>query len=599
MKFSAVSICFDEIEKLSSRLAITKKLADLFSSATPQEAAHIAYMSLGNLNPVYVGTQFNIAQKNMINIVAKLLDTSQENVTKKTKARGDIGLVAHDYSPKKPAALSVDEVVEELKAIHDIAGTGSQAQRESKILSLLKKLDNLSIKYVTRIIVGKLRLGFSDMTLIDAFSWMEKGDKSLRKDLEYAYNVSADIGHIIKTLKEGSIDTIKKIDVTCGIPIRPAGAERLATAQAIVKKIGSCVAEPKIDGFRLQVHVCKKGKGQSIHFYSRNLQDMSDMFPDLTKAVKDLKVSSLVAEGEAIAYDQATDTFLPFQETVRRKRKHEIEKVAQEMPLRLYLFNLLYHNGTSLLDKGQHDRRSLLIKMCKTQSKQSQKTILPIEQVSIKNASDLENYFNEQISQGLEGVVVKKPDAPYAAGARNFNWIKLKRQETGSLSDTIDCVILGYYSGSGKRAGFGIGAFLVGVRNEKNDSFETIAKIGTGLTDAKWKELKKRCDDIKVATKPKNVVCAQELTPDVWTTPDIVCSIRADEITRSPLHSTGKTDGEGFALRFPRIMAYRDDKSASEATTVKEIKQLYKIQFKSTKKKIKKDSGPSGQLSFL
>ena len=176
--------------------------------------------------------------------------------------------------------------------------------------------------------------------------------------------------------------------------------------------------------------------------------------------------------------------------------------------------------------------------------------------------------------------MVKKPDAIYQPGKRNFNWIKFKRQEEGRLEDTIDCVILGYYAGAGKRAAFGIGSFLVGIYNKKEDCFETIAKIGTGLKDEGWKELKKKCDEIKVSAKPKNIVCAKELYPDVWVHPEIVCLIRADEITLSPLHTAGKTKEHlGYALRFPRFMGYRSDKGPEESTTIKEIKRLYEDQF--------------------
>ena len=141
---------------------------------------------------------------------------------------------------------------------------------------------------------------------------------------------------------------------------------------------------------------------------------------------------------------------------------------------------------------------------------------------------------------------------------------------------------MGYYLGKGKRAQFGIGAFLVGVYNKKEDIFQTIAKVGTGLKDADWKELKKNCDQFAVKNKPKNVVCDKNLYPDVWVSPEIVCLIRADEITLSPVHSAGKTEKElGFALRFPRFMGYREDKSPDEATTVKEIKSMFKQQYRS------------------
>src|SRR5690606_31045853 len=181
---------------------------------------------------------------------------------------------------------------------------------------------------------------------------------------------------------------------------------------------------------------------------------------------------------------------------------------------------------------------------------------------------------------GLEGLVVKRPNARYEPGKRNFNWIKLKRQEEGHLEDTLDCVILGYYPGSGKRAEFGIGAFLVGVYNKSHDSFQTVAKIGTGLKDDEWKDLKKRCDAIVVDHKPVNVECSKELAPDVWVFPEIICMIRADEITKSPLHTAGKSKKTlGYALRFPRFMGYRPDKEVYDATTAHEIERLYEDQF--------------------
>jgi DNA ligase-1 len=331
---------------------------------------------------------------------------------------------------------------------------------------------------------------------------------------------------------------------------------------------------------------------------SRNLQDMSEMFPELYAQAKKLGKKDFVAEGEAIAYDIETGTFLPFQETVKRRRKYDIETMAKDVPLKLFLFDLLYIDGKSLLDLTHKQRRKKMVSIFKGQKID---IIAPLEEVTIKTAKELEKYFDENIASGLEGLVVKKPDSVYQPGKRNFNWIKLKRQETGHLDDTIDCVILGYYAGHGRRASFGIGALLVGVYNKKEDRFETIAKIGTGLSDAQWKAQKKSCDKISVKIKPKNVVCAKELVPDVWVSPDIVALIRADEITLSPLHSAGETKvHSGYALRFPRLMGYRDDKSAREATTVKEIKALYAIQFKGkTRKKKKKSKRVKGQRSIF
>lgn len=577
MLFYDVAKAFSDIEATSSRLGMTKLLADLLQHATPSEASIICNISLGQLNPPHIGTQFNIAEKTMVKIIAQILERAETTVKDHAKKMGDLGLVIEEGSWRPKDKLTLKQVYVHLHTIEKIGGIGSQEEKSRAMIELLTSLDQLSAKYVVRIILGKLRLGFSDMTIIDALSWMETGDKSLRTIIEDAYNICADIGIIAQTLKESGIHALEKMHIRMGIPIRPAAAERMPTAKATMEKIGPCIAQPKLDGFRLQIHVDKTHKIPKIHFFSRNLQDMSAMFPDIKESIAELDVETLICEGEAIVFDADTGTFLPFQETVKRKRKHDIEEVMEELPLRVFIFDLLYLNGKDLLNETHEERRAQLLKLFK---KFDDPTIQVIEEKVIHTTKELELYFAANIASGLEGLVVKKPDSIYQPGKRNFNWIKLKRQEEGHLEDTIDCVVLGYYAGSGKRAAFGIGAFLVGVFNKKEDRFETIAKIGTGLKDDDWREFKKRCDKIKVLNKPKNVVCAKELYPDVWTSPEIVVIIRADEITLSPVHSAGKTEEHlGYALRFPRFMGYSIDKSYEEATTIPEIVKLYKDQF--------------------
>ena len=577
MKFQIVSEIFQKIEQTASRLEMTKLLAELFSKATPHEAELISYFSLGELYPPYENLQFNIAEKLMIPVVARLLDRDEQDIQKQMHTLGDLGAVAGEGSWSKPSEdLTVVSIYTQLVNLEKIEGTGSQEEKAGKLFELLAQLDPISAKYVVRIVLGKLRLGFSDMTVIDALSWMEVGDKSLRAKIEHAYNISVDSGLIAKTLKEGGIKAIEQMHITIGIPIRPAAAERLPTAKDIVDKLGKCVAQPKLDGFRLQIHLDKTGPRPKIRFFSRNLKDMSDMFPDLVAPIEAVDVQTLICEGEAIGYDANTDTFLPFQETVKRKRKHGIEQAATEFPLKLFLFDLLYLNGEPLLDMPHEQRYHLLKKLVKHDQNNPLQFIAEKE---ITTAKQLEEYFYEMIEEGLEGVVVKRMNAIYQPGKRNFNWIKLKRQEEGELEDTIDCAILGYYYGAGKRATFGIGAFLVGVFNKSHDRFETVAKVGTGLSDVAWKELRTKLDAAAVAHKPVNVECAKELYPDVWTAPEIVCIIRADEITKSPTHTAGKTAHElGYALRFPRFMGYREDKSPEDATTVFELKEMFEHQ---------------------
>jgi DNA ligase-1 len=578
VKFKDVAEYFSRIEETSGRLEMTHILAELFKKASPRDAEIIVNLSLGQLNPPYIGTQFNIAEKSIVSILTEFLGVSESAIKQDVKTLGDLGLVVMDYTWKTGDGLTVVQVYDALDRIEKISGTGSAEEKAKNIRDLLEQLTPVEAKYVIRVIIGKLRLGFSDMTVVDALSWMEAGDKSLRGTIEHAYNVCVDLGLIASELKANGIEAVKHMKVRIGIPIRPSAAERLPTAKAIVEKLGEgCVAQPKLDGFRLQIHLDKSGKTPRIHFFSRNLIDMSHMFPDLTQAVATLNVTDMICEGEAIVYDPNTDTFLPFQETVKRKRKHGIEEAMESFPLRVFLFDLLYLNGKETMSETHEVRRMALLQIAKTNH---DNRVQVIGETVIHSAAQLEAVFNENITAGLEGLVVKRPDAIYQPGKRNFNWIKLKRQEEGHLEDTIDCVILGYYHGEGKRASFGVGAFLVGVFNKDEDRFETIAKIGTGLTDEEWVELRKKCDALAVPKEPKNVLCAKELYPDVWVSPEMVCMIRADEITISPLHTAGKTDKHlGYALRFPRIMGYRTDKGPEETTTIDEIVGLYKDQF--------------------
>ncbi|MEX0888145.1 MAG: ATP-dependent DNA ligase, partial [Patescibacteria group bacterium] len=447
------------------------------------------------------------------------------------------------------------------------SGTGSQERKVKGMAELFQALNPLSVRYVARIPVASLRLGFSDKTILDALSVAEVGNKSLRPVIERAYNVSADIGRIAKLVKSQGVKSLEKIEVEVGVPVRMASAERLPTPAEIIEKMGGkLAAEPKYDGFRVQVHV----EGREVKIFSRNLENTTLMFPDIVEAVQKLPAKSLIMEGEAIAFNPETEEFEPFQETTKRKRKYGVAEKATELPLKVFCFDLLYLNGRDLTREPYEKRRAELVKLIEEPN-----TLVVAEEKVFTDAKELEKFFMENIEHGLEGIVAKRLDGVYQAGVRNFNWVKLKRVEEGKLEDTIDCVVLGYYTGRGKRTQFGIGGFLVGVYDERNDVFKTISRVGSGLTDEEWREMKKRVDELKTKEKPKNADVAKEHTPDVWADPRIVVAIRADEITKSPLHTAG-----GLALRFPRLMAFRDDKEPGQATTVAEVEKMFREQKK-------------------
>ena len=460
---------------------------------------------------------------------------------------------------------------EVLKKIAGTSGEGTVGKRQTLLSDLLQEMDSLSSKFLVRIPLGNLRLGIGDPTILDGLALAKLGDKSKRKLLEGAYNRTSDLGLIAKTLFGSGLSAVEKLKVMVGKPIRSERCERLPNVTKVFEKMGSEVhSTPKYDGFRVQIHK----DGDKVSMFSRNLENMTHMFPELiTGTLKQVKAKTAILDTEALAYNPESEEFLPFQETTKRRRKHGIEEMAESLPLKAFVFDMLYKNGESLIDKPLKERSEILKSTISADD-----ILIPAPGVILDNPKDLQNLLDDSISKGLEGVVVKRLDSKYEAGARNFNWVKLKRHSDGELQDTIDCVVLGYITGKGKRTAFGAGALLVGVYDEEKDEFVTVSRIGTGLTDEEWQEIHKRADKIKLNHKPGRVNSAIE--PSVWIKPEIVIEVLADEITRSPMHTAGKKGDEaGYALRFPRLVSFRtSDKKPEDATSVKELVEMYKQQ---------------------
>ncbi|MDZ4256952.1 MAG: ATP-dependent DNA ligase, partial [archaeon] len=287
---------------------------------------------------------------------------------------------------------------------------------------------------------------------------------------------------------------------------------------------------------------------------------------------KQLDAQDCIVEGEALAVNEETNEFFPFQVTIQRKRKYEIEEKAKELPLKLFLFDAMAINGKNIMSLPFGERRKQLQRLIGKGN-----TIAPTHSIITDQAGEIDKFFNENVAQGLEGIMCKDLNAPYIAGARKFAWIKLKRSYKGELQDTVDLVILGFYKGKGKRTTFGLGGLLAGVYEEKEDLFKSVTRIGTGFSEQMLQELHDLLSKHTSERKPARV--DSDIVPDVWVKPQFVVEVRADEITQSPMHTAGRKGGKtGYALRFPRILRLRRDKDPEQATSVKEIIDMYKTQ---------------------
>jgi DNA ligase-1 len=568
--FSELSGYLDRLESTSSRNELVKTLAELYTKSSPDEIQPLTYLIQGRLVPFFEPVEIGLGEKLVMAAIAQAFSKPIDEVVKLFGQVGDLGLVASTLSTHgSSAALAVSEVHARLMEIALAAGTGSVEKKRSLFAALLKQVDPASAKHLVRIALGRLRLGIGDPTVLDALSFARKGDRSLRPVLEGAYNRVSDLGLIAKTFWSGGESAVSALKVTVGRPIRSQLAERLPNPEAVIKRLGLVAVQPKYDGIRVQIHK----DGSAVRVFSRNLEDYTLMFSELTTAAQALKDETLILDGEAIAYSKELEEFLPFQLTASRRRQHGIEEAARELPLVAFIFDILYQNGRDLTDLPYEERLARVDEVIAGST-----VLLPAPIIKTDSVEVLTKTLLDNISQGLEGVVVKRPDSKYQAGARNFNWVKLKRHTSGELNDTVDLVLLGYYFGKGKRAEFGVGALLAGVYDAEKDRFASITKLGTGLSDAEWRQIHERADKLQVDQRPARVDSI--LVPDVWLEPEVVVEVMADEITPSPRHTAGMVgDQPGYALRFPRVVSFREaDKRPEDATTVKEIGEMFRQQ---------------------
>jgi DNA ligase-1 len=566
-----------ELEATSSRNRMVEILAQLFQETQVEEMDKIIYLCQGRVVPAYESLEFGVGESLTTEAIAQASGKEKAEVKRLFKQKGDFGEVVEALLPPQTTRLSVTQLFDHLYRLATASGEGAVAAKVEILADLLSQASPRDGRLLIRIPLGRLRLGIGDPTMMDGLSFARAGDKSLRPVLERAYNICADLGYVARLFWERGPEALQEVSVQVGKPVRPALAERLPGAQAILEKIGRCAIEPKFDGFRCQVHK----DGDWVKVFSRNLEDFSPMFPELVEgARRQIKARRIIFEGEALAYDPATGDFYPFQVTVQRKRKYGIEDMRAKLPLKLMGFDLLYLDGEDLTRRPYLERRERL-----QEAISPDETIEVAEVLITEDLKEFNRFFADKVQRGLEGVVCKRLDAPYQAGARNFNWIKLKRHYTGQLRDTVDTVILGYWRGRGARVQFGIGSLLTGVYDQQADRFVTLARLGTGFTEEEWVRVKEELDKVAVPQKPAEVDSLVEA--DVWTRPLYVLEVQADEITRSPIHTCGlgrASEGEkdiGYALRFPRAVGFlRTDKGPRDATTVDEVIELFGMQGK-------------------
>ncbi len=608
MHFKEFSEYLSKIENTAGRTDMTKLLAEFLGKVKGDEIKYSMYLLQGRLAPKFVPLEFNASQKLILKALGQMVN-DEPDVVKMYKVLGDTGSVAEELKMKNeelridnPRELSIKEVYEKLKELADIAGKGSVEGKLGKYKDLIIHLDSLSAKYVTRMIVGTLRLGISDKTILDAISWHKVGDKSIRGKLDIAFGVRADIGELARIVLESSrksgqasdiTEILNKMKVEPGTAIASKLVEREANSKAVWQRMPNCFVQPKLDGLRGQIHFCKTGFVDNVGdaaIFSRNMETMTDQFPEILDSVRNLGVDSIILDSEIIGFDDKTESYRTYQDTMKRRRKYDVDSYSQDIPVKAMCFDILYLNGKDLTLEPIEKRLELLEEIVGPKSKVEVSKIPALRMLETKQMQteeELEEYFKDKVENGLEGIITKQTGTTYDPGTRNFKWIKLKANTRSDLVDTIDVVVMGYYGGRGDRARFGFGTLLAGVYDPKEDKYYSIGKVGSGFTEEMMEKMFKEMQKIKTKDNqiPESYIVDKTLYPDVWLEPKIIMEIIADEITRSPNHTAaiglkanvkGDDPTKGLSIRFPRMKIWnREDKDYPNAVT--EIVRMYEL----------------------
>ncbi len=606
MHYSALAECYRALDETTKRLEMSALLHQFFQTVPMDELATVVLLMQGKCAPDYRGIELGVSEKLALRAIADASGYDETAIATTYREKGDLGLAAADYIANKrqrtlfSQPLTVRRVGDTFHTIAAATGAGSQQQKVGLLTELLHDAAPLEATYLIRTVVGKLRLGVGDMTILAALA---EGFETptAKEQIERAYNLHPDLGAIAEVLCRDGLEALDLFTLTPGIPVRAMLAERVSSLEEIFARLGDhCSLEYKYDGLRIQAHIT----AEEVRLFSRRLEQLTAQFPDISAALRQRTIArSAVVEGECVPIDKATGELLPFQLISRRRgrkyglasqrknyaldaettiRKQRGGGIEEDIPVALILFDCLYHNGEDLTEAPLPDRR-MALRQCIDPSS----TIQFATTYRPADMDDAEQFFTDAIAAGCEGVIAKdiSPNSSYRAGARGYQWIKLKRDYKAAMVDTIDLVIVGAFAGYGRRAGV-YGVYLMAAYDADADEFRTVCKLGTGLTDEMLQRFHKALEPTLRDTPPTRVVSTME--PDFWFYPTLVLETVGAEITLSPVHTCAYGtigDEAGLAIRFPRFTGrVRDDKRPEDATTTAEIANMYRAQLKTVSK---------------
>lgn len=555
MKYSILADTYEKLEKESGKLKKVDILSDLLSQTPTEILPKVVILASGKVFPAYSELKTGVATKMMIRAIAKATGISSKEIIKKFKELGDLGLVAEECIKSKKQkvffkkSLTVQLVFNNIQKLAMITGAGSQEKKLDFIAELLVSAEPKEARYIVRTILETMRIGVAEGIIRDAIAKTFDVDPEI---VENAWFLKADYGEIAKIAKESGEKGLKKVRTELGKPIVIMLGEKAPTLKEALDKYENPILEYKYDGMRTQIHKRK----DKFWIFTRRLENVTDQFPDLVKFAKEgIKAEECIIEGEAIGIDPKTNEPIPFQELSRRiQRKYDINLMVKKIPVRIYLFDIVYLNGKNLFDKPYSERRKILEKSIKEIPKKFEMS----QSLITKDLKKAKKFYQESLKAKQEGLMVKNLDAKYQPGRRVGFWLKVK-----PVMETLELTIVKSEWGRGKRSHW-LSSFTLACRDPDTGEFLPCGKLGTGLTDEQFESFTKKLKGLII--KEKGV--------EVKLKPKIVIEVAYEEIQKSPKYESG------YALRFPRLQKIREDRRPEDCDTIDRVKELFKSQGK-------------------
>ena len=553
------------IEKISSTIDITNRVADLLMKVSVEELSLATHFIMSEVFPTWRGKQLGIGTSLLYASLSRASGMSIRSIESLVRTTGDIGDTAllilkekqknqitfSSFLEEQPK-LSIAEVYQRFKTASEASGKGSQEVKVKNLQFLFNSSTPREAKYISRLALEELRIGVGEGVLRDAIAKAFSVPADL---VEHAFMVTNDLGIVAVAAKKGGIEGLKDLGIEINRPIKMMLSQISPDIDADIREMKEAAIEWKFDGARVQIHKA----GNSVTIYSRKLENVTNSLPDLVEIIrKHVKAEYAILDGEAVAVDEKGKP-RAFQEILKRfRRKYDVGEKVLGIPIQLNLFDIMYLNGRTLIDLRLLERRKVL-ESCVESSTEDSKSISVDKQVITEDLEVVEKIYREALKAGHEGVMVKNPNSVYSPGKRGKNWLKKK-----PLMETLDLVIVGAEWGFGRRANL-IGSYTVACYDPETSNFLQVGKVGTGLNDEKLKELTEMLSGLMDGGEAGGVFAIR---------PKIVLEIAFEEIQKSPNYNSG------FALRFPRFIRIRDDKDPGEADTIQRIEKAYNQQLK-------------------